>query len=156
VLRLSIGAGFADGFHGAALSVAGDPAGRCADRPAPRCCRRPENQVVAALAGKTDLSGYHDHRHPCIGQPTHLVEHLAHQFRIQGRRRLYSSIEGHIQRFRLMVQNDMSGEHTVREHLTIIDAFRAHDAEAAMAAMNEHIEGIRSRTSGLTKFADSS
>lgn len=67
--------------------------------------------------------------------------------------RAYSSIEGHIQRFRLMVHNDMSGEHTVQEHQAIIDAFRANDAEAAMAAMNEHIEGIRSRSAGLSKFS---
>ncbi|MDI3212268.1 FCD domain-containing protein [Arthrobacter sp. AL12] len=37
----------------------------------------------------------------------------------------YSSIEGHIQRFRLMVHNDMSGEHTVREQQATINAFRA-------------------------------
>jgi DNA-binding GntR family transcriptional regulator len=70
--------------------------------------------------------------------------------------RAYSSIEGHIQRFRLMVHNDMSGEHTVREHEAIIDAFRAHDAEAAMVAMDEHVEGIRLRSSSLTKFSDRS
>ncbi|MET3952520.1 GntR family transcriptional regulator [Arthrobacter sp. UYEF36] len=70
--------------------------------------------------------------------------------------RAYSSIEGHIQRFRLMVHNDMSGEHTVREHQAIIDAFRERDAEAAMAAMDEHVEGIRSRSSSLTKFLDKS
>ena len=70
--------------------------------------------------------------------------------------RAYSSIEGHIQRFRLMVHNDMSGEHTVREHQAIIDAFRARDPEAAMAAMNEHVEGIRLRSSSLTKFSNRS
>jgi DNA-binding GntR family transcriptional regulator len=67
--------------------------------------------------------------------------------------RAYSSVEGHIQRFRLLVHNDMSGEHAVREHQAIIDAFRAKDAEAATAAMSEHIEGIRSRSSNLTKFS---
>lgn len=56
-------------------------------------------------------------------------------------------------RFRLLVHNDMSGEHAVREHQAIIDAFRAKDAEAATAAMSEHIEGIRSRSSTLTKFS---
>lgn len=70
--------------------------------------------------------------------------------------RAYSSIEGHIQRFRLMVHNDMSGEHTVREHQAIIDAFRERDAEAAMVAMDEHVEGIRSRSSSRTKFLDKS
>lgn len=67
--------------------------------------------------------------------------------------RAYGSIEGHIQRFRLMVHNDMSGEHTVREHQAVIDAFRARDSEGARAAMSEHIEGIRSRSSRLKKFA---
>lgn len=67
--------------------------------------------------------------------------------------RAYSSIEGHIQRFRLMVHNDMSGEHTVHEHEAIINAFRAHDPEAARAAMEEHVEGIRLRSSSLTKFS---
>jgi DNA-binding GntR family transcriptional regulator len=70
--------------------------------------------------------------------------------------RAYGSIEGHIQRFRLMVHNDMSGEHTVREHQAVIDAFQARDAGAALAAMNDHIEGIRSRSSSLTKFAQQS
>ncbi|MBT2512601.1 GntR family transcriptional regulator [Arthrobacter sp. ISL-30] len=68
--------------------------------------------------------------------------------------RAYSSVEGHIQRFRLMVHNDMSGEHTVREHQAIIDAFQANDAEGARTAMNKHIDGIRSRSSNLTKFSD--
>lgn len=67
--------------------------------------------------------------------------------------RAYSSIEGHIQRFRLLVHNDMSGEHTVSEHAAIIEAFRSHDADAAMEAMAAHIEGIKSRSSGLTKFS---
>ncbi len=67
--------------------------------------------------------------------------------------RAYGSIEGHIQRFRLMVHNDMSGEHTVREHQAVIDAFRAHDAERAKAAMNEHMEGIKARSSQLKKFS---
>ena len=70
--------------------------------------------------------------------------------------RAYSSIEGHIQRFRLMVHNDMSGEHAVREHQAIIDAFHEHDPDAAMVAMNEHVEGIKSRSSSLTKFLDKS
>jgi DNA-binding GntR family transcriptional regulator len=52
-----------------------------------------------------------------------------------------------------MVHNDMSGEHTVREHQAVIDAFRAHDAQSARAAMNEHIEGIKSRSSRLKKFS---
>lgn len=67
--------------------------------------------------------------------------------------RAYGSIEGHIQRFRLMVHNDMSGEHTVREHQAVIDAFRAHDPEGARVAMNEHIAGISSRSSQLKKFS---
>lgn len=68
--------------------------------------------------------------------------------------RAYSSVEGHIQRFRLMVHNDMSGEHTVREHQAIIDAFHASDPERARRAMNEHMDGIRSRSSHLTKFSN--
>jgi len=66
--------------------------------------------------------------------------------------RAYGSIEGHIQRFRLMVHNDMSGDHTVQEHQAIIDAFKAGDCAAATAAMNTHIEGIRSRSLSLAKF----
>ncbi|MEO5316564.1 GntR family transcriptional regulator [Pseudarthrobacter sp. CC12] len=66
--------------------------------------------------------------------------------------RAYGSIEGHIQRFRLMVHNDMSGDHTVQEHQAIIDAFKAGDPAAATAAMNSHIEGIRSRSLSLQKF----
>lgn len=69
--------------------------------------------------------------------------------------RAYGSIEGHIQRFRLMVHNDMSGEHTVREHQAVIDAFRANDPGGARAAMNEHIAGISSRSSQLGKFSAS-
>jgi DNA-binding GntR family transcriptional regulator len=66
--------------------------------------------------------------------------------------RAYSSVEGHIQRFRLMVQNDLSGDHTLLEHQAIIDAFRSGDPAAATQAMSGHIEGIRSRSQNLAKF----
>ncbi|MBT2532924.1 GntR family transcriptional regulator [Arthrobacter sp. ISL-48] len=68
--------------------------------------------------------------------------------------RAYNSVEGHIQRFRLLVHNDMSGEHTVREHQAIIAAFQANDAERARTAMSEHIDGIKSRSSNLAIFSD--
>ncbi|MGQ3381966.1 GntR family transcriptional regulator [Glutamicibacter sp. TV12E] len=59
--------------------------------------------------------------------------------------RAYSSIEGHIQRFRLVVQNVMSGEHTIEEHTKIIEAFRSDDPSAAQEAMQAHISGIAQR-----------
>lgn len=67
--------------------------------------------------------------------------------------RAYSSVEGHIQRFRLMVQNELSGDYTQEEHQAIIDAFRAGDAVAAAAAMAAHIEGIGQRLQSLDRFS---
>jgi len=67
--------------------------------------------------------------------------------------RAYNSIEGHIQRFRLLVHNDMSGEHTVMEHRAIIDAFRTNDAPTARDAMSAHVRGIRLRSSNLSVFS---
>lgn len=59
--------------------------------------------------------------------------------------RAYTSIEGHIQRFRLVVQNSMSGEPTIAEHARIIEALKANDSAAARIAMEEHITGIAQR-----------
>lgn len=66
----------------------------------------------------------------------------------------YTSVEGHIQRFRLLVHNDMSGEHTVKEHQAIIDSLRSNDPEGASKAMGDHIDGIKSRSSKLSVFSD--
>jgi len=77
-----------------------------------------------------------------------IVEATDNEFLI----RAYGSVEGHIQRFRLMVQNDLSGDDTQVEHQAIIDAFRAGDAEAAEAAMAAHIGGISRRLQGLPRF----
>jgi DNA-binding GntR family transcriptional regulator len=68
--------------------------------------------------------------------------------------RAYNSVEGHIQRFRLLVHNDMSGEHTVGEHQAIIAAFQSNDPERARTAMSDHIDGIRTRSSNLAIFSD--
>ncbi|MGP9784228.1 GntR family transcriptional regulator [Arthrobacter sp. MYb211] len=59
--------------------------------------------------------------------------------------RAYSAIEGHIQRFRLVVQNSMSGEHTIEEHERIIEALITKDSSAVHAAMEAHISGIAQR-----------
>lgn len=59
--------------------------------------------------------------------------------------RAYSAIEGQIQRFRLIVQNSMSGEHTIEEHDRIIEAFKTKDATNVRAAMEAHISGIAHR-----------
>lgn len=69
--------------------------------------------------------------------------------------RAYASVEGHIQRFRLLVHNDnVSGEHTVCEHQAVIDAFVAGDRNAARAAMALHLDGVKSRTADLTVFRE--
>lgn len=69
--------------------------------------------------------------------------------------RAYGSVEGHIQRFRLLVHNDeVSGEHTVREHEAIVSALAAKDANAARHAMIIHLECIGSRSAGLSVFGD--
>ena len=59
--------------------------------------------------------------------------------------RAYSAIEGHIQRFRLVVQKSMSGESTIAEHDRIIEAIKLNDSSAARIAMEEHISGIAQR-----------
>lgn len=102
----------------------------------------------AARLGGDTFPGYRAYWKVDEGFHRRIAEATDNEFLL----RAYSSIEGHIQRFRLMVHNDMSGEHTVREHQAIIDAFRERDAEAAMLAMNEHVEGIRSRSSSRTKI----
>ena len=77
-----------------------------------------------------------------------IVEATDNEFLI----RAYGSVEGHIQRFRLMVQNDLSGDDTQIEHRAIIDAFKASDTAAAEAAMAAHISGISCRLQGLPRF----
>lgn len=67
--------------------------------------------------------------------------------------RAYNSVEGHIQRFRLLVHNDMSGTHTVKEHQAIINALRVNDAAGARDAMSEHIDGIKLRSAKLAIFS---
>ncbi|WP_125616857.1 GntR family transcriptional regulator [Specibacter cremeus] len=70
--------------------------------------------------------------------------------------RAYESIEGHIQRFRLLVHTEeMSGEHTVHEHQDIVEAIRAGDVSRAREAMAAHIDGVRSRAAELHVFAGS-
>lgn len=65
----------------------------------------------------------------------------------------YGAVEGHIQRFRLLIHSDdMSGEHAVEEHRAIIEALESRHAAAARAAMAAHIEGIRERSAKLAVF----
>ncbi|MFJ4264153.1 GntR family transcriptional regulator [Paenarthrobacter nicotinovorans] len=77
-----------------------------------------------------------------------IVEATDNEFLI----RAYGSVEGHIQRFRLMVQNDLSGDDTQLEHEAIIEAFRANDTALAETAMAAHISGIGCRLRGLPRF----
>lgn len=73
----------------------------------------------------------------------------ANEFLLQA----YTSVEGHIQRFRLLVHSDdMSGEHAVQEHRAIIREFQSKNAAGAREAMTAHIEGIRERSAKLTVF----
>lgn len=61
--------------------------------------------------------------------------------------RAYGSIEGQIQRFRLMSHvGNIDGEGTVREHEAIVRAIRAGDAEGARAAMAAHLAQIARRS----------
>lgn len=79
----------------------------------------------------------------------HIAEQAGNEFLL----RAYGSVEGHIQRFRLLVHNDeVSGEHAVKEHQAIIDAFAAGDQNGAKEAMIAHLDRIKSRTVGLSVF----
>lgn len=66
--------------------------------------------------------------------------------------RMYQAIEGQAQRFRLLVHEEMSGEHTVGEHRAIIDALASGSATAAAQAMTRHIDGITQRALDLPRF----
>lgn len=66
--------------------------------------------------------------------------------------RMYLSTEGYTQRFRLLVHNQMSGEHTVEEHRQIVEAVRRGSQEDARQAMLWHIEGITRRALELPMF----
>jgi DNA-binding GntR family transcriptional regulator len=107
-------------------------------------------QLDSSRRGGSTFAGYRDYWKADEMFHRRIVESTNNEFLL----RAYGSVEGHIQRFRLMVQNDMSGEHTVREHQAIIDAFQSHDADGAKAAMNRHIDGIRSRWLNLPRIAE--
>lgn len=66
--------------------------------------------------------------------------------------RMYTSIEGQAQRFRLLVHEQMSGEHTVAEHGAIVEALRSGSPDRASDAMTEHIDGITRRALALPLF----
>ena len=106
------------------------------------------HDLEASRHGGENFAGYRAYWKADENFHRRIVEATGNEFLL----RAYTSIEGSIQRFRLMVHNDMSGDHTVQEHQAIIEAIRAGDAEAATAAMGRHIDGIRSRSLGLAKF----
>lgn len=106
------------------------------------------HDLEASRQGGDTFAGYRAYWKADEGFHRRIVEATDNEFLL----RAYTSIEGSIQRFRLMVHNDMSGDHTVQEHEAIIDAIKAGNPEAATAAMARHIEGIRSRSETLTKF----
>lgn len=69
-------------------------------------------------------------------------------------RRMYAAIEGQVQRFRLLVHEQMSGEFTVVEHRAIIEALRSGSPERAAEAMAAHIDGITERALALPHFRE--
>ena len=64
----------------------------------------------------------------------------------------YSSLGGHVQRFRLFGGLEVKDARlAVAEHAKILDAFHRSDAAAARAAMAEHIENVRARAVSETE-----
>lgn len=113
-----------------------------------RDLERFHHDLEASRRGGDTFAGYRAYWKADENFHRRIVEATDNEFLL----RAYSSIEGSIQRFRLMVHNDMSGDHTVQEHHAIIEAIKEGNPEAATAAMNSHIEGIRSRSKNLPKF----
>lgn len=83
----------------------------------------------------------------------HVAEAAGNEFLL----RAYGAVEGHIQRFRLLAHNnEIDGEHAVKEHRAIVDAFAAGDSTAAKKAMIAHLKGIKSRTVCPNALGDNS
>ncbi|WP_213815718.1 GntR family transcriptional regulator [Glaciihabitans sp. dw_435] len=58
----------------------------------------------------------------------------------------YTALGGHVQRFRLFGGLGVSDAGpAIAEHTRVLDAFKAGDADAARAGMDEHICGVRTR-----------
>jgi DNA-binding GntR family transcriptional regulator len=58
----------------------------------------------------------------------------------------YTALGGHVQRFRLFGGLGVSdADHAIAEHATILEAFRAGDADAARREMENHIASVKSR-----------
>jgi DNA-binding GntR family transcriptional regulator len=58
----------------------------------------------------------------------------------------YTALGGHVQRFRLFGGLGVSdADHAIAEHATILEAFRAGDADAARREMANHIASVKSR-----------
>lgn len=107
------------------------------------------NQELEQTRGGDTFAGYRAYWKADELFHRRIAESARNEFLLQA----YGSVEGHIQRYRLLVHNDdMSGEHAVQEHQTIIRAFQANDAAGARDAMSAHIAGIRSRSAKLTIF----
>lgn len=123
-------------------------------------CQRADDNFVAELRainaelersrhGGESFAGYRPYWKADELFHRHIAEYANNEFLL----RAYGSVEGHIQRFRLLVHNDeVSGEHTIGEHQVIINAFAARDATAAKEAMTAHIDAITARAVDLPIF----
>jgi len=117
-----------------------------------RACVHTTSDLVDALAKSiSDLE--HSPTDPATGtiKPYWEADERFHRLIAEGAENrfllsAYTALGGHVQRFRLFGGLGVSdADHAIAEHTTILDAFRAGDADAARREMENHIASVKSR-----------